>query len=82
MRNLTSFVLKTSTLAIAAFVMWNAILDERARANVRGASKAISRLVDHAAMTYVGMSHVDDDEYESTEANRAWIAEQWRRAGY
>ena len=62
-------------------VVWNLLLDERAKQSVRGAADQVTNLGSHLLITYMEPNQMANDEAAAA-YNRAWVEQQWREAGY
>ena len=62
-------------------VVWNLLLDERAKQSVRGATDQVMNLGGHLLNTYMEPNQMANDEAAAA-YNRAWVEQQWREAGY
>lgn len=62
-------------------VVWNLLLDERAKQSVRGAVDQVVNLGSHLLNTYMEPNQMANDEAAAA-YNRAWVEQQWREAGY
>lgn len=62
-------------------VVWNLLLDERAKQSVRGAADQVVNLGSHLLNTYMESNQMANDEAAAA-YNRAWVEQQWREAGY
>ena len=62
-------------------VVWNLLLDERAKQSIRGASDQVISLGSHLLNTYMEPNQMANDEAAAA-YNRAWVEQQWREAGY
>ncbi|MEE1371942.1 MAG: hypothetical protein U0J93_01000 [Parolsenella sp.] len=65
----------------ASLVVWNLLLDERAKQSVRGAADQVVNLGSHLLNTYMEPNQMANDEAAAA-YNRAWVEQQWREAGY
>lgn len=62
-------------------VVWNLLLDERAKQSIRGASDQVVNLGSHLLNIYMEPNQMANDEAAAA-YNRAWVEQQWREAGY
>ena len=62
-------------------VVWNLLLDERAKQSVRGAVDQVMNLGSHLLNTYMEPNQMANDEAAAA-YNRDWVEQQWREAGY
>lgn len=65
----------------ASLVVWNLLLDERAKQSIRGTADQVVNLGSHLLNTYMEPNQMANDEAAAA-YNRAWIEQQWREAGY
>lgn len=65
----------------ASLVVWNLLLDERAKQSIRGAADQVVNLGSHFLNTYMEPNQMANDEAAAA-YNRAWVEQQWREAGY
>lgn len=65
----------------ASLVVWNLLLDERAKQSIRGAADQVVKLGSHLLNTYMEPNQMANDEAAAA-YNRAWVEQQWREAGY
>lgn len=65
----------------ASLVVWNLLLDERAKQSIRGAADQVVNLGSHLLNTYMEPNQMANDEAAAA-YNRAWVEQQWREAGY
>ena len=62
-------------------VVWNLLLDERAKQSVRGTADQVVNLGSHLLNIYMEPNQMANDEAAAA-YNRAWVEQQWREAGY
>ena len=62
-------------------VVWNLLLDERAKQSVKGAADQVVNLGSHLLNTYMEPNQMANDEAAAA-YNRAWVEQQGREAGY
>lgn len=65
----------------ASLVVWNLLLDERAKQSIRGTADQVVNLGSHLLNTYMEPNQMANDEAAAA-YNRAWVEQQWREAGY
>ena len=65
----------------ASLVVWNLLLDERAKQSIRETADQVVNLGSHLLNTYMEPNQMANDE-AATAYNRAWVEQQWREAGY
>ena len=65
----------------ASLVVWNLLLDERAKQSIRGTANQVVNLGSHLLNTYMEPNQIANDEAAAA-YNRAWVEQQWREAGY
>lgn len=65
----------------ASLVVWNLLLDERAKQSIRGTADQVVNLGSHLLNTYMEPNQMANDETAAA-YNRAWVEQQWREAGY
>ena len=68
-------------LGVASLVVWNLLLDERAKQSIRGTADQVVNLGSHLLNTYMEPNQMANDEAAAA-YNRAWVEQQWREAGY
>lgn len=76
-RSLNSLML----LGGVSVVVWNLLLDERAKQSVRGTADQVVNLGSHLLNIYMEPNQMANDEAAAA-YNRAWVEQQWREAGY
>ncbi len=76
-RSLNSLML----LGGVSVVVWNLLLDERAKQSIRGAADQVMNLGSHLLNTYMEPNQMANDEAVAA-YNKAWVEQQWREAGY
>lgn len=62
-------------------IVWNLLLDERAKQSVRGTADQVVNLGSHLLNIYMEPNQMANDEAAAA-YNRAWVEQQWREAGY
>lgn len=62
-------------------VVWNLLLDERAKQSIRGTADQVVNLGNHLFNIYMEPNQMANDEAAAA-YNRAWVEQQWREAGY
>lgn len=65
----------------AAAATWNLFLDDRAKASLKRAVSTTSNLATHYIEMYMGSTEHKTSQ-SALEQNRAWIEDQWNKAGY
>ena len=65
----------------ASLVVWNLLLDERAKQSIRRTANQVVNLGSHLLNTYMEPNQMANDEAAAA-YNRAWVEQQWREAGY
>lgn len=65
----------------ASLVVWNLLLDERAKQSVRAAADQVVNLGSHLLNIYMEPNQMANDEAAAA-YNKAWVEQQWREAGY
>lgn len=65
----------------ASLVVWNLLLDERAKRSVRAAADQVVNLGSHLLNIYMEPNQMANDEAAAA-YNKAWVEQQWREAGY
>lgn len=62
-------------------IVWNLLLDERAKQSVRGTANQVVNLGSHLLNIYMEPNQMANDEAAAA-YNRAWVEQRWREAGY
>ncbi|WP_293845995.1 hypothetical protein [uncultured Parolsenella sp.] len=65
----------------ASLVVWNLLLDERAKQSMRAAADQVVNLGSHLLNIYMEPNQMANDEAAAA-YNKAWVEQQWREAGY
>lgn len=65
----------------ASLVVWNLLLDERAKQSVMAAADQVVNLGSHLLNIYMEPNQMANDEAAAA-YNKAWVEQQWREAGY
>ena len=65
----------------ASLVIWNLLLDERAKQSMRAAADQVVNLGSHLLNIYMEPNQIANDEAAAA-YNKAWVEQQWREAGY
>lgn len=65
----------------ASLVIWNLLLDERAKQSMRAAADQVVNLGSHLLNIYMETNQMANDEAAAAH-NKAWVEQQWREAGY
>lgn len=76
-------LLSAGLVTSASLLIWNVLLDERARTNVKTASTKVIGLVGTLAEKYMNPCGSNREENsEASKRNRDWVAWQWKQAGF
>lgn len=66
----------------AGSLAWNLLLTDEAKASVRHAGAAVSRLASHLVGVYMQDDEMPQDAQAARDTNREWVEWQWKQAGF
>ena len=81
MGRLTKSLNSLMLLGGVSLIVWNLLLDERAKRSMRAAADQVVNLGSHLLNIYMEPNQMANDEAAAA-YNKAWVEQQWREAGY
>lgn len=83
MGRIAKTVTNLALLGGTGIFVWNRFLNKKAKASLKQAASSTAGLVTHLLDQYTGASsHDSKSEQAAAEKNRAWVKNQWEKAGY
>lgn len=82
MARLKSYVISGAVLAGAAAFVWYGLLDERAHKSLGNMASKSGALAQQLVDGYMNPEGVEEKDEIADQANREWIAYQWKQIGY
>ena len=71
-----------AVVASVGSAAWHLLLTDEARASVKQAGAAVSRLASHLVGVYMHEDEMPQDADAARETNREWVEWQWKQAGF